>query len=56
MRADMTAYLLFLWRKAAPSSSVMGLPVLTILFYEQPVVVPQSRQTLQVPFLTILVL
>lgn len=25
-------------------------------FYEHPVVVPQSRQTLQVPFLTILVL
>jgi len=56
MKADMAAYLLFLQRKAAASSSMMRLPVLKILFYEQPVVVPQSRQTLQVPFLTILVL
>lgn len=56
MKADMAAYLLFLQRKAAASSSMMRLSVLKILFYEQPVVVPQSRQTLQVPFLTILVL
>lgn len=54
---------IFLKRKSLRFMSILGLFLFSWFydvlqtdgFYEQPVVVPQSRQTLQVPFMTILV-